>query len=201
MSEKGKKIAWKDIGINKLLIMLAAGVLLIILSVVDFSDDLGAKKSETEQNNTLQKQQMSEDVFVTESDYEKLLEKRLKSVLELVKNVGKAEVMITVKASGERIALVEKGYTGSTSMETDSQGGSRDTKEETSSEVVIYEKSNDGSMVPYVVKEKMPEIEGVVVIAEGGGNLLTANNIIEAVMALFDVPIHKIKVLEMKLSS
>ena len=69
------------------------------------------------------------------------------------------------------------------------------------SETVIYIKNGDGSTAPYIVKEKMPEIEGVVVIAEGGGNLLTANNIIDAVMALFDVPIHKIKVLEMKLSS
>ena len=122
-------------------------------------------------------------------------------MLVLAKNVGNVEVMITVKASGEQIALVEKDYTGSKTNEADNQGGSRDTTEEARSEVVIYTKSSNGSMIPYIVKETMPEIEGVVVIAEGGGNTLTVNNIIDAVMALFDVPIHKIKVLEMKSSS
>lgn len=201
MGSKDKKIAWKDIGIRKLLVMLGAGVLLVILSFGDFSDDSGKTKNAGGQESILQEKKAEEALFVTETAYEALLEERLKGVLELVRYVGRAEVMITVKASGEQIILVEKDYTGSTSKESDSQGGSRDTKEETMSETVIYIKNSDGSTAPYIVKEKMPEIEGVVVIAEGGGNLLTANNIIDAVMALFDVPIHKIKVLEMKLSS
>ncbi len=199
MSEKKKKIAWKDIGINKLLIMLGAGVLLVLLSFMDFSDDSGTKKNSNEKQT--EQQAVKGELLVTETAYEELLEERLKSVLGLAKDVGNVEVMITVKASGEQIALVEKEYTGSKTKEADNQGGSRDTEEEAMSEVIIYEKSSDGSTVPYIVKEKMPEIEGVVVIAEGGGNTLTVNNIIDAVMALFDVPIHKIKVLEMKSSS
>lgn len=200
MSEKRKKIAWKDIGINKLLIMLGAGVLLVVLSFMDFSDDSEKMKNTSEQRQTEQQTGKGE-VLVSETAYEELLEKRLKSMLVLAKDVGNVEVMITVKTSGEQIALVEKDYTGSKTKEEDNQGGSRDTEEEARSEIVIYKKNSDGSTVPYIVKEKMPEIEGVVVIAEGGGNTLTANNIIDAVMALFDVPIHKIKVLEMKLSS
>lgn len=200
MSEKRKKIAWKDIGINKLLIMLGAGVLLVVLSFMDFSDNSEKTKNASEQRQTEQ-QTAKGEVLVSETAYEELLEKRLKSMLVLAKDVGNVEVMITVKTSGEQIALVEKDYTGSKTKEADNQGGSRDTEEEARSEIVIYKKNSDGSTVPYIVKEKMPEIEGVVVIAEGGGNTLTANNIIDAVMALFDVPIHKIKVLEMKLSS
>ena len=200
MSEKKKKIAWKDMGINKLLIMLGAGVLLVLLSFMNFSDDSDAKKNSDEQKQTEQ-QSVKGEILVTENTYEEMLEKRLKSVLALAKDVGHVEVMITVRASGEQIALVEKDYTVSSTKEADNQGGSRDTEEEAGSEVVIYEKNSNGSTVPYIVKEKMPEIEGVVVIAEGGGNTLTVNNIIDAVMALFDVPIHKIKVLEMKTSS
>lgn len=200
MNEKKKKIAWKDMGINRLLIMLGAGVLLVLLSFMNFSDNSGTKKNSGEQKQTEQ-QEVKGELLITENTYEKLLEERLKSVLVLAKDVGDVEVMITVKASGEQIALVEKEHTGSNTKEADNQGGSRNTEEEAVSEVVIYEKNSDGSTVPYIVKEKMPEIEGVVVIAEGGGNTLTVNNIIDAVMALFDVPIHKIKVLEMKTSS
>lgn len=200
MGEKRKKTAWKDMGINKLLIMLGAGVLLVLLSFMNFSENSEKTKGGNEQKQTEQ-EAVSEEMFVSEAVYEELLEKRLKSMLELVNGVGNTEVMITIKASGEQIALTEKDYTGSKTKETDNQGGSRDTEEEARSEIVIYKKNSDGSTVPYIIKEKMPEIEGVVVIAEGGGNTLTVNNIIDAVMALFDVPIHKIKVLEMKLSS
>jgi len=199
MGEKDKekkKIAWKDIGMNKLLIMLAAGVLLVIVSFVDFS---GGSDTEGKTNGQKQPQNTgNSEIVVTEATYEELLEERLKNVLGLAKDVGKVEVMITVKASGEKIALVEKNHSSSSSKENDSQGGSRDTTEESQSELVIYKKNSDGSSVPYIVKETTPEIAGVVVIAEGGKDVVTVSNIIDAVMALFDVPIHKIKVLEMK---
>ena len=42
-------------------------------------------------------------------------------------------------------------------------------------------------------KELAPEVEGVVVIADGGDNAVVAQNITEAVQALFGVEAHKIK--------
>ena len=43
-----------------------------------------------------------------------------------------------------------------------------------------------------------PEIEGVLVIAQGAGDSAKAAEITEAVMALFGVEAHKIKVMKMK---
>ena len=60
----------------------------------------------------------------------------------------------------------------------------------------MYDKSDTGE-TPYVVKEIEPEIEGVLVAAEGGGNSQTAKNISEAIMALFDIEAHKIKVMKL----
>lgn len=196
MSEKRKKIEWKDIGISKLFIMLGAGVLLVLMSFVGFSDQNYSREGIVEN-----KQSGETEIYITETTYEDLLEDKLRNVLVLAKDVGKVEVMITIKATGEKIALKEQTETKSTTCEADGQGGSRDITEDERTELIIYKKNSDGSQIPYIVKEMMPEIEGVVVIAEGGGNTLTVNNIIDAVMALFDVPIHKIKVLEMKLSS
>lgn len=199
MSEKKeqKKLAWKDIGINKLLLLLAAGVALVILSLVKLPE-LPAADMETASNV---KEQSESELSITKAAYEEVLEERLKSVLALADGVGKVEVMITIKASGEKIALTEQPYTNKTSSEKDSQGGSRDSLEVTQSETVIYIKNSDGSAVPYIVKETAPQIEGVVVIAQGAGDIRVVSNIIDAVMALFDVPNHKIKVLEMKTSS
>ena len=192
-----KKPLLKDIGMNKLLIMLVAGILLVIISFWDFGDS-GDRPAESTKA-LLEKGEG--ELVITGSAYEDKLEERLEAVLSMAEGVGKVETMITIKASGEKIALVEQPYTSRTSTEKDSQGGSRDTSEVSRSETVIYIKNSDGSETPYIAKETTPEIEGVVVIAEGGGNILTVSNIIDAVMALFDVPNHKIKVLEMKTAS
>ncbi|MBO5227789.1 MAG: stage III sporulation protein AG [Lachnospiraceae bacterium] len=182
---------------NKLLIMLVAGILLVIISFWDFGD--GDDRPAESTKALLEKGEG--ELVITGGAYEDKLEERLEAVLSLAEGVGKVETMITIKASGEKIALVEQPYTSRTSTEKDSQGGSRDTSEVSRSETVIYIKNSDGSETPYIAKETTPEIEGVVVIAEGGGNILTVSNIIDAVMALFDVPNHKIKVLEMKTAS
>lgn len=192
-----KRPLLKDIGMNKLLIMLVAGILLVIISFWDFGD--GDDRPAESTKALLEKGEG--ELVITGSAYEDKLEERLEAVLSLAEGVGKVETMITIKASGEKIALVEQPYTSRTSTEKDSQGGSRDTSEVSRSETVIYIKNSDGSETPYIAKETTPEIEGVVVIAEGGGNILTVSNIIDAVMALFDVPNHKIKVLEMKTAS
>jgi len=192
-----KKTLLKDIGMNKLLIMLVAGILLVIISFWDFGD--GDDRPAESTKALLEKGEG--ELVITGSAYEDKLEERLEAVLSLAEGVGKVETMITIKASGEKIALVEQPYTSHTSTEKDSQGGSRDTSEVSRSETVIYIKNSDGSETPYIAKETTPEIEGIVVIAEGGGNILTVSNIIDAVMALFDVPNHKIKVLEMKTAS
>jgi len=42
------------------------------------------------------------------------------------------------------------------------------------------------------------QVEGIVIIAEGGGDAVVVRNITEVVRALFDVDSHKIKVIEKK---
>ena len=46
-------------------------------------------------------------------------------------------------------------------------------------------------------KQNLPAIEGVLIVAEGGGSQAVATNISEAVEALFGLEVHKIKVVEM----
>ena len=69
--------------------------------------------------------------------------------------------------------------------------------ENVTGEETVYEKDENGNQVPYVVKELEPEIAGVLIVAEGGGDPVTVNNITEAVMSLFDIDAHKIKVMKM----
>ena len=83
-----------------------------------------------------------------------------------------------------------------TVTESDKQGGKRETKEAQDSEATVYNSTSGGEQTPYVTKEVNPKVEGVVVIAEGGGNAVVIKNITEAIQALFDVDTHKIKVMK-----
>ena len=65
-----------------------------------------------------------------------------------------------------------------------------------SSETTVYN-SDSGEGEPFVSRQNLPTIEGVLVIAEGGGDQMVAANISGAVEALFGLEVHKIKVVEM----
>ena len=49
-----------------------------------------------------------------------------------------------------------------------------------------------------MVKTLQPVVEGVVVVAQGGDRPEVSKNITEAIVALFDIEPHKIKIVKMK---
>ena len=111
-----------------------------------------------------------------------------------MEGVGEVDVIITIKDSGEKIVDKNKSSNLSTVEEEDSNGGKRFSSEENIQEDSVL---LDGGEL-FVVKEIAPEIEGVVVIAEGGDSPSVVSQINDALYALFDVPTHKIKVLKRK---
>lgn len=132
----------------------------------------------------------AEDVYVSG------MEARLEEVLGQMEGVGKVKVMITVSDAGESVVEKDRISENSVTTETDSAGGSRSVTESGEEEETIYVKTGDET-TPYVQKQKMPTVEGVVVVAEGGDKSRVAANISESVMALLPVEAHRIKVVKM----
>ena len=111
--------------------------------------------------------------------------------------VGAVHVVVTLESTGKKI--VEKDVPTRSTTEENKKG--EETGSVTSSsqdEATVYEKTQNGAETPYVVSEEYPAVRGVLVIAEGGGNPVTIQEIQEAVMALFQVGANKIKVVKMK---
>ena len=105
--------------------------------------------------------------------------------------------MITLASSEERMTLQDTDNTESSTDEQDSNGGSRQQEEYIlKSENVII--SSEGNEYPYVVQVNSPKIEGVAVVAEGAGSGKKDSEIIDAVVALFSIEPHKIKVMKME---
>lgn len=192
-----KKLTLKEIGIEKLIMLLLCGIFLIVVSVPDLFSAIQGSKS-TPKKNTVQSS--SEKVPVSKDSnavYVEELENKLKEVLEKVDGIGKTEVMITLKSSKESVILKNSPYTQESTSETDSAGGSRVSSSISKEEETVLVETQESGSSPYVVKEMEPKVEGVVVIAEGGGNINTINEINSAIEVLFDVPVHKIKVMKM----
>lgn len=128
--------------------------------------------------------------------YEEYLERRLADALEYVDGVGRAEVVITLKSSGQKIVEKDQASSSQATSEEDQNGGIRQAENRSSDKTSVYTQGADGSQTPYISKEMTPEIEGVLVIADGGDNAVTIQNITEAIQALFGVEAHKIKIMK-----
>lgn len=194
--EKGKGLSVssllekaKNIKKNQIFMILLAGVLLVIIAFPVKQEpvlqDTGEGQKEAAQ--TVQQAEGGTDA----------LERKLVSALGKVQGVGKVEVMLTRKSSGQKIVEKDKPVSDKTTDEKDNEGGNRVTKESTLGEETVYAQDGSGAKDPYVIEELEPEIVGVVVVAEGGDNPVVVQNITEAVMALFGVEAHKIKVMKM----
>ncbi len=132
------------------------------------------------------------DTYVEET------EERLENILTAVEGAGKVKVMITVAASEKEILGKDRESVSGNLTETDSEGGSRSNVENQVQEEVIYLTDGEGNRIPYVVQTQLPQVTGVVVVAQGAGNEVIKENIIEAVEVLFNLSKHKIKVIKMK---
>ncbi|MCM1187966.1 MAG: stage III sporulation protein AG [bacterium] len=134
---------------------------------------------------------------ITVSEYAAMLEERLTEALSDMEDVGKVRVMITLKSSEELVVERETSVTSSATAETDAQGGTRTVNTGERNESVVY--STDGTRgEPYVVKSLAPQIEGVLVVAQGAGSGKVNRTVTEIAQALFGVEAHKVKVVRMK---
>ncbi|MDE7043520.1 MAG: stage III sporulation protein AG, partial [Acetatifactor sp.] len=112
---------------------------------------------------------------------------------------GQVRVMITLKSSQELVVEKEQPYLRASTNENDGQGGNRTVTQLETEENTVYR--TDGSVSePYVIKTLPPQIEGVVVVAEGAGSGTVNRTIVEMIQALFGVEAHKIKVVKMEVT-
>jgi stage III sporulation protein AG len=191
-----KKISLKEIGLPKLAMFFVAGILLILLSIPNI---FGKEQTKNKTSGTTVPVQQK-DTNTTSYDpntYIAEMEDKLENVLKKVDGIGDVEVMITLKSSKEQVALKDSPYTQEGLNEVDGEGGSRTDNSIQREESTVLFTNEDGNTVPYIYKELEPEVEGVIVIAEGGDDVRIKMDIMEAAEVLFDVPVHKVKVMKM----
>lgn len=207
--EKDQEKKWKITQLTQyfsrenLIVLILVGVLLFIIAFPTKKDQtkesnltqsvLQADESETKTGETLNCVESGES-------YVEKLEQRLKTALSSISGVGEVRVMITLKASEELVVEKESPVNRSATSENDSQGGNRTVNTTDIGETVVYKKEGSNS-TPYVIKSYYPEIEGVLIVAEGAGNGTVNRTMNEIAQALFGVEAHKVKVVKMEAKS
>lgn len=193
-----RKKPWKKLKKTDYFVLICIGVLLMVIAMPETVPD--GKLSFKESKPALLSATETETKNVSETekndDYTAQLEHKLEKVLSQMEGVGKVKVMITVSDYGTCVLEKDHKRNTTTTTETDSNGGNRAVTEEQREETTVYTE-NGQEKIPYIQKEELPTIEGVVVVAEGGGNSRTISQISEMIQALFPVEAHKIKVVEM----
>jgi stage III sporulation protein AG len=129
--------------------------------------------------------------------YTEYLEAKLEAALSTMEGAGQTKVMITLNTSAETIIEKDAPTSRAGSTEVDSSGGSRNTTDIETGQATVYYTNSAGQQIPYPKKTIQPLIEGVLVVTQGGGNEKIIQHITEAIMALFGVDEHKIKIVKM----
>lgn len=195
-----KKSVLQKIGIQNLCILLVLGIVLIFLC---YQDGIKTKKKQENSVKSAASESLNSNPIYSEKkseseEYVTKQEEKLKVILSKVDGIGSVEVMITLAESKELVTLKDAPYTHDNVNENDGKGGSRVSDTVTREDETVMSTTDDGATTPYIIKEIQPTIAGVLIIAEGGEDAQLQLEIVEAVEALFDLPVHKIKVMPMK---
>ncbi len=159
---------------RKIMLIFSIGILAVILIV---ASDL----SKTDKN-------VNKDADTTtglDSVYEEELEARLGKIISEIENVGRVRVMVKT-ASGEKNEYAVN--------DTVNYGSSGDKKSE--NEYVIVKNQNNESGV--IIKKDYPEIQGVMIVCDGGNLSTVKNEVTNAVSAVLGISTDRISVSKMK---
>ncbi len=110
----------------------------------------------------------------------------LEALIEQMHGAGAAKAMITFEAGEETVYAADK--------DTSQPVGETDSAKEKTSYVIL---KNGNSETGLRIKELCPRVRGVAVVCEGGANAVVKAQVIQMVIALFDIKSTQVSVAEM----
>lgn len=125
--------------------------------------------------------------------YEDKVVAELEEVLSLVYGAGNVKCMVTFQDTKETVFATDFEVDSSQVAERDSQSGERTTMNENRDEKLVL----GGDDKPVVVKEVLPKVKGIVIVAQGGDNVFIKKQFTDVATALLGVDANKVQILKM----
>lgn len=133
------------------------------------------------------------ETSITKSMNNDELENKLKTILSCMQGVGDVDVMISYANTITQVPMYDLKENIRTIEEEDVNGGKRKTEEKSNEQSIIFEEKNNGK-VPTIKQTIMPEVIGVIVVAEGANNQVIKENIKNAVEAVVNIASNHIQI-------
>lgn len=156
---------------------LAMAIIIAVILLIYFSTLTPAKKDTGTENKAT----------VSETSVDSL-EKRLKAALAKVEGAGNVDVVINFESSSELVPATSEDIQSSSSAEDDKYTETRNEKKGIAT-------SSGGEAV--ILREDQPEVRGVIVVAQGAGDIGVRMNLLNAVKTLLNVEADKVEILKM----
>lgn len=192
MEKEGKQgfiPRFMKLDIKKKIQYLAILLVIIVILTIYFSSSGGAGNKKDDKTSQAAAQQTQ-----TTQDFGSI-EQQLKYTLSQIQGAGRVEVMIMYESSSEIVPAISVDTQTSTTTDTRDSGSSTTKTENTQSEVVTIGGSGGSSAL--VLKEKTPQIRGVIVVAEGADNISVKLNLLSAVKTLLNISPDQVDVYKM----
>lgn len=185
--EQGKALFDKCKGVWKNLWLEKRGVLLLCLGIAGmvlvFLSSLPKSRQETKPSS-------SNGTGAVE--YATQMEQRLAIILSHVDGVGECQVMVTTESGVEHVYAVEESRNTNESNSYDGEGLQRQTQQVNSAQKYIVMEAGAGKKEALLKTERLPKIQGVVVVCEGAGSMTVQQRVTEVVATALDIPYTKV---------
>ncbi|MBQ4515944.1 MAG: hypothetical protein II978_04040 [Clostridia bacterium] len=170
-----KKYFEKITNNKSLLVILLIGVVLLAFS--------GIKQG----NNKTENKSRTQSELINGAEYITDLEHRLAKILSSVSGASDVSVMITLSDNGQSVYARDEKSENKTSE----SGG----LSSTSDGAYVLKNNQGGGQSAVLIKNKLPEISGVLITAKGAYKADVKNNIANSAKAVLNVNAHRVIVL------
>lgn len=215
-NEKWNMKQWKQliekIGKDRLAILLIGGLLILVISMPVKDDKKADSSQKSTQSLTGLTEKMSEEQ-ATDSTYDaalltdqtmqfydayaSYLEKKLGNALIAINGAGRVKVIVTLEDVGSCIVEKDISYQRDNDSENNGNASSSAARYE-DQEKTVYTVDSQGRDIPYISKQLLPSIEGILIVTDGADRENVKKQMEDAVLSLFDLDEHKIAIVKMK---
>ena len=215
-NEKWNMKQWKQliekIGKDRLAILLIGGLLILVISMPvkdDKKTDSSPKSTqsltgltekaseETATGSTYDAALPTDQTMQLYDAYASYLEKKLGNALITINGAGRVKVIVTLEDVGSCIVEKDISYQRDNDSENNGNASSSAARYE-DQEKTVYTVDSQGRDIPYISKQLLPSIEGILIVTDGADRENVKKQMEDAVLSLFDLDEHKIAIVKMK---
>ncbi len=190
--EKTKVMAFggffkKENALRLIVIIGIAGIGLIFMSSMT-----GKKSTSSKTDNNEPPVSVIEDVSV----YRERLCNELGSMIASIEGAGRTKVMVTVDGTTRKLYATDNDIQTKENLQKNSSAENEDRQNAEKRSCIVI-KSGSGTEEALVIGELMPNIKGVLIVCDGGGNEEVCERIKKAVSAALNIPVSHISIVKM----